>query len=475
MKRKLLILLLLVTTITTLSAQGFRRQGFSLGADRDTLLYVIGSPFDNWYVNVGAGIQTFIGNEVVASARHNKLNYNFRAEIGKWVIPDISVSLRLSLFNVDGQTKYTRQPFVDYSVDDTNANGYTPFHAHGMSLLGFVTMDWTNFIMGYELGRRNRWHIFTPIGLGMSMLYGNQRNPGGGFDVGSFRRNFELAYSFAVGFEYTFSPSYSVNFQAELFGSESTWDWSPYNNSYSIFDVIPSFTVGMRFNLLKHVTKYNPYTKKTKREKVNHEFISFGTRTTVSTLSGRIDRLNTQIDSVQNLSLERSLHDSLSLAEMGQELDNLQQQLDSVRMLPGRMPSNIFEELILVNEVLNLPATIVYFQLDKYEIDYNGRKRLQNFARDLNEMDDTVEFYIIGAADSITGSARHNQWLSERRCEATRNLLVNQFGVDSNQLISVPMGGITEYEPQENNRMAIVIMRTRETEEIINRWRASKQ
>lgn len=475
MKRLFILLLLIVTTAASLSAQGFRRKGFSLGADRDTLLYVIASPFDNWYINVGGGIQTFMGNELERSARHNKLNYNAHVEIGKWVIPDIAVSGRITLFNVDGQSKYGLQPFIDYTTDDTNANGYTPFHAHAASFMGFVTMDWTNFMQGYEAGKHNRIHVFTPIGLGMSMLYGTQRNARNPERVGVFRRNFELAFSLGIGVEYEFSPKFALNLSADLFGSESTWDWSPYNNSYSIFDIIPSLNLSARFNLLSNVTKYNPYTRKSAREKVNHEFIAFGTRTTVSTLSGRIERLNTQIDSVQNLSNERGTHDSIKLVEMNKELDNLQQQLDSARVSTGHVPSNVLEELILVNEVLNLPATIVYFQLDRYELDYNGRKRLQNFSRDLNEMEDTVEFFIIGAADSATGTVRHNQWLSERRCEAAYNMLVNHFDVNANQLIVVPVGGIMEYEPQENNRMAMVIMRTPETEEIIDRWLGRKR
>ena len=470
MKRLLILAALLITAVSSLSAQEFRRRGFALGADRDTLLYIIASPFDNWYIIAGGGIQTFIGNELEASARHNKLNYNGRIEVGKWVIPDLSVSLRISAFNVDGQTKYGLQPFVDRVNDDTNANGYNSFHAHALSILGFVTLDWTNFTQGYEAGRRNRWHFYSPIGLGMSILYGNQRNPRGGDEVGSFRHNYELAFSLGFGAEYVFSKNFAINATAELFGSESTWDWSPFNNAYSIFDIIPSFSIGARFNLLSNITKYDPHTKKSRREKVNHEFIAFGTRNTVSTLSGRIERLNSQIDSVQNLAKAQSESDSSKLADMNRELNDLQQQLDSARNAIGRSPSNVLEELIMANEVLNLPATIVYFQLDRYELDYNGRKRLQNFARDLNAMEDTLEYYIIGAADSATGTIRHNQWLSERRCEAAYNMLVNHFGVSGNQLLVVPVGGITEYEPQENNRMAMVILRTPETEAIIDRW-----
>lgn len=470
MKKLILLAALLITAISSLSAQEFRRRGFALGADRDTLLYIIASPFDNWYVIAGGGIQTFMGNELEASARLNKLNYNARVEVGKWVIPDLSVSLRISAFNVDGQTKYGLQPFVDRLNDDTNANGYNPFHAHALAFLGFVTLDWTNFTQGYEAGRRNRWHFYSPIGLGMSMLYGNQRNPRGSDEIGTFRRNLELAFSLGFGAEYVFSKNFAINATAELFGSESTWDWSPYNNSYSIFDIIPSISIGARFNLLSDITKYDPHTRKSRREKVNHEFIAFGTRNTVSTLNGRIERLNSQIDSVQNLAREQSESDSSKLADMNKELNDLQQQLDSARMATGHMPSNVLEELIIANEVLNLPATIVYFQLDRYELDYNGRKRLQNFARDLNSMDDTIEYYIIGAADSATGTVRHNQWLSERRCEAAYNMLVDHFDVSGNQLLVVPVGGITEYEPQENNRMAMVIMRTPETEAIIDRW-----
>ncbi len=474
MKKHLIILAILIATASSLSAQNFSRRGFALGADRDTMLYIIASPFDNWYINVGGGIQTFMGNELEASARHNKLNFNLQGEIGKWIISDVAVSARFSIFNVDGQSQYGQQPFIDKLNDTPNENGYFPFHAYAASLIGYVTLDWTNFLSGYERGKRNKLHIFTPIGLGASVLFGPQRNPRGNEELGSFRRNFELAYSGGIGAEYEVTQELALSATIELFGSESTWDWSPYDNSYSRFDIIPSFNIRARFNLLKNVTKYNPYTKNSSREKVNHEFLSFGTRNTIPGLNGRIERLTHEIDSIQNLSDQRGANDSAMLAGMNKELENLQDRLDSLQSLPYR-PINVLDELIQMNEVMGLPSTIVYFQLDRYELDYNGRKRLQNFAKELNALDDTVEFYIVGAADSATGTIRHNLWLSERRCEAAYNMLVDHFGVDGNQLIMVPVGGITDYDPQENNRMAMVILRTPVTEEIIDRWMRKRQ
>lgn len=472
MKRILILLLLTISTLTV-SAQNFARRGFALGADRDTLLYIIASPFDNWYLTLGGGVQTFIGNELVASARQNKLNYNVKAEIGKWIIPDVAISLRFSYFDVDGQTQYGLQPFVDRTQDIANENGYYPFHAQSVSIMGYVILDWTNFLSGYEIGRRTHLHVFSPIGLGFSMLHGRQRNPRG--EVGEFRKNWELCYGGGLGFEYEVSQKLALCLNLEITGSESTWDWSPYDNSYSRFDIMPSVIVGARFNLLKNVTKYNPHTQQSTREKVNHEFLSFGTHKTVSTLTGRIDVLYDRLDSIQNMSDIRSQVDSAAIDSITNEITALQMQIDSLESDPNRGggyrgPANVIEELINLIPVENIPATIVYFQLDKYDLDFNGRRRLQNFAKELSLMDDTVEFFIIGAADSVTGTIPHNQWLSERRCEAAYRALVNNYNADPNQLIVVPVGGITEYEQEENNRMALVILRTSKTEEIIRRW-----
>ena len=461
--------MVLATAIPAAQSQNFRR-GFSLGADRDTLLYIIASPFDNWYLTLGGGIQTFIGNEIVASARHNKLNYNLRAEVGKWIIPDLAVSLRLSHMTVDGQTQYGLQPFINHQEDTPNENGYYPFHANALALTGYVTFDWTNFFLGYEVGRRTHTHFFTPIGLGMSLLYGDQRNPRG--EVGAFRRNWELCYSAAIGVEYELSQEIAVSAVADLFGSESTWDWSPYDNAYSIFDVIPSFNIGVRLNLLSHVQKYNPYTKKSSRERVNHEFLTVGSRGDLKRQEGEVRQLRFMRDSLSEMinQLEEDKED-MRIELLG-KYDSVQFRYDSVLddMRTHRPPANMLEELINVNEMLGLPSTIVYYQLDRYDLDFNGRKKLQNFVRDISGLDDTLEFYVIGAADSLTGTIKHNQWLSERRCEAAFRMMVDHFNADPNQFIQVPVGGIMDYEPQENNRMALIILRTPETEAIVERW-----
>lgn len=481
--KRLYILLLFILTTASLSAQGVFHKGFAFGADRDTLQYIIASPFDNWFLRVGGGLQTFIGNEVESDGRHNTLDWNANFELGKWIIPDLAVSLRYSLFSVHGKSKYGLQPFIDFTGvarDPVTSEPleYQKFSEHAMSLLGFVTIDWTNFFRGYERGKRTKLHIYTPVGLGASMLFGKQKNPNNSqYDVGDFRRNFELAFCLGVGTEYIFSQRFSMNAGLELFGSESTWDWSPYDNSHSIFDFIPSLNISAKFNLLKFVNKYKPATHQVSREKVNHEFIAVNASNTVKTLNGQIEKLNHEKDSLLDLS-DQLGDKTQEIAAVNKKIDDMEKLLQAAEaeLATKKSPQNIFEELIDVNGVLNLPATIVYYELDKYNLDYNARKRLEDFAKEARQHDDTVQFYVIGAADSLTGSIRHNQWLSERRSEAALKMLIDNYGMNASQLIQISVGGITEYDEKEDNRMAMIILKTPITEEIVERWlRRSKE
>ena len=477
---------MLLLAAASASGQRFVK-GFALGADRDTLQYIIASPFDNWYILFSGGVQTFIGNTPDKAAAWNKADFGFRTEVGKWIIPDVAVSLRLGIATVHSKSRHGgNNPWTDINnpitYDGATYSPYFPIKAYAFSAMGIVTFDWTNFLHGYEVGKRRHMHIYTPVGLGVIMAFGeivNQNyvnkvnnNPDEiSVEMGQVRRNLELGFTGGLMAEYYATKHISLFAALELSFARGSLDDFNYNldDGMRRVDLIPSLYVGAKINLLKSVNKFDPYTKKSSREKVNHEFLAFGTRNTLSTLQGRIERLNNQIDSVQNLSNWNAI-DAAKLADMGKERDSLQHRLDSIEDYVGKYPANVIEELLQANEELGLPATVVYYQLDKYDIDYNGLKKLQKFAKELNRLDDTLEYYVIGAADSITGSIQHNQWLSERRCEAAYKMLVNDFGVSSNQLILMPVGGIMEYTPQENNRMALIILRTPQTEAIVTKW-----
>lgn len=471
---RLLLLLALVTLGGNVSAQNPARKGFSLGADRDTLLYIIASPFDNWWVDLGVSFQMFYGNEQDAEARWNPITPGVRAELGKWMLPDLAVSLRFSFFSVRSQGCYERlNPWLDKThVPATYDLGYNyyPMSVNGMSALGFVTLDWTNFLCGYEMGKRTRWHLYTPVGMGGIWLFGKQINPltdqARPERAGTTRWNKELAIAGGVVAEYYPPKSvFSFNLKAELIGTRGTIDWTytkddpnaPYPKRTT--DFIPSLYAGVKVNLLHKVTKRDPFTNETIQATVNHEFISFGTRKTVGRLRDSIEDLSNRLDSLENAPQV----DFELLGNMRQTIEQLENTVDS---LTANQPANVMQEMIQKE----LAITVVYFDIDKYDIDRNARYRLRNFAHQMKHYDDTVEFYIIGAADSLTGTKRRNDWLSEKRCQEAYNVLVNDYGADPHQLIMKPLGGITAYEPKEENRMAMIVVRNKESDDIIARW-----
>lgn len=479
------MLLGLLTATANLSAQNI---GFALGADRDTLKYIIASPFDNWFLNFSGGVQTFIGNTPDKQAAWNSCDYGIRAEIGKWIIPDMALSLRFGMATVHSQSRFGgNNPWSDISnplvYDGAHYGPYYPIRATSFYAIGIVTFDWTNFLSGYESGKRKHWHIYTPVGLGGMIFFGdivnpnyvnkvNNRHDEVHVELGDMARNKELAFTSGLMTEYYATKYISFNAALELAWARGSIDDYNYNldmTDQRTIDLVPSFYVGAKINLLKNVNKVNPYTRTAQREKVNHEFLAFGSSHTVSDLRERIENLVEKIDSIQNLSDQLGPKDTLALSKLQDAIDSIQAQLDSVQNNNQR-PQNIIEELLDINDVLNLPATIVYYQLDKYDIDYNGRKKLQIFAKEVNKLDDTIEYFIIGAADSLTGSRRHNDWLSDRRCEAAYNYLVKYCDASANQFVLVPVGGINVYDPKEYNRIALIIQRTPTTQTIVDRW-----
>lgn len=66
------------------------------------------------------------------------------------------------------------------------------------------------------------------------------------------------------------------------------------------------------------------------------------------------------------------------------------------------------------------------------------------------------KFTIVGYADSATGSAKRNQYLSQQRADAVCKVLVDRFGVDASQLEVVAKGGTDKFPEIPLNRVAIV-------------------
>ena len=106
-----------------------------------------------------------------------------------------------------------------------------------------------------------------------------------------------------------------------------------------------------------------------------------------------------------------------------------------------------------VKELISTPIS-VFFNLDKTNIasqkDLVNVRALAKYAVDNNN-----NLLVTGYADSATGSAKHNQWLSEERAKTLAGELV-KMGVQSNKITQVGKGGVETLTPISFNRRATV-------------------
>ena len=113
-----------------------------------------------------------------------------------------------------------------------------------------------------------------------------------------------------------------------------------------------------------------------------------------------------------------------------------------------------------VNSVASNTKTLtnpiaVFFELDKAVVLDRDKLNI-GFAADIIKNSNGEKFRLIGSADSHTATPPYNQKLSTKRCEAVKKILVDKYGIDPNQLILEPIGGINEYSPYWVNRAVVI-------------------
>ena len=115
----------------------------------------------------------------------------------------------------------------------------------------------------------------------------------------------------------------------------------------------------------------------------------------------------------------------------------------------------VVEEVVVEEVAVAEPAEAVRVELDvKFDFDkaqvkqesYGDIKALADFMKQYPQTSTVVE----GHTDSV-GSDAYNQGLSERRASAVRDVLVNQYGVESGRVQAVGYG---ESRPVADNATA---------------------
>ena len=262
-------------------------------------------------------------------------------------------------------------------------------------LNGHALFNVSNMLFGYNPNRV--WNVipFVGAGFGRTMTHNLYAMDLSGGLLNEFRLSKRVALNVEVGLN---------RLETDIDGTDVTnghrgWD-SHDNNFYG--------EIGLTFNLGKSTWERTPDVDAIK-----------------ALSQSQIDALNAQLNDAN--------------AENARLKD----------LLANQKPA----ENTTIKEFITTPIS-VFFNLDKTNIasqkDLVNVAALAKYAKANNS-----NILVTGYADSATGKAPHNQWLSEERAKTVAHELV-KLGINRDNISTVGKGGVDELSPVSFNRRATV-------------------
>lgn len=298
-------------------------------------------------------------------------------------------------------TKYVT-PVVGFGIEGLamfNTTGSNTF-VDQSNVVGNLKLNLSNWIGGYP-GQPRRVEVVLVPGLGWGHDYG---------DV-YFDRNY-LTYNAGV--------ELNVNL-----GKERAWQinvkpvvmWNNYNNTLrpTVANMQGRLQVGLTY-------KFGSRTKK------SHNFVVCPYTVTASDYDALVSR---------NKELEY----------------NADELLKRVQELESHEPEVVTKEILV--EVKHQPAlqTVLTFPIGSAKLSPVENAKLGVLARVIKS-DEKV--YLVGSADTSTGSEKRNQELASQRAEAVRDILVQSYGIDAER-ISISTALDTNDLPEASRAVVITL------------------
>lgn len=348
---------------------------------------------DNWFIQIGAGIQTPAVEKYLPSGKEKQhLSPIYNIGFGRWFSPYLG-------FRVSGM--YGNKMRWDFIQKNK---------AQMATVNADLMWDVTSSICGPNT---NRVFSFIPfVGIGGTYVWdfegvqGNDLNE----DLTAPRKN-QWMIPVSAGLQLRFRLCKHVDFFAEARAQFMGDNFNNYAQG-SPLDIDVTAIGGLSFNIgERKFNSYNPC-----------EYL------------GKINQLNADVN---------NLRSQLADANAALAAANAQ--------LPCPEVTNEPAQTIVVAPMLSA----VRFKINSFVVSKEEKVNVYNVAEYL-KANPNVNIVICGYADKNTGSAAYNQALSDRRAEAVKNILTNEYGINADRL-SIKAYGSETQPYNENNWNRIVI------------------
>lgn len=373
---------------------------------------------DNCFATFGIGTQFFMGDNEKHMHIKDLLTPAIDFSIGKWFSPELGLAISYSGYKMKGlwNEKYAGQYFKTDKVYPNPVNykgGNFKLFEQKTSFYNLhidALINLSNIFYGYN---ENRIYNLIPyIGVGWIQGYNNNDNRKGG-DI-----------SFNAGIINRFRLSDALDLNITLRGA-------------LVDDDFDGETGGRAYRGLASLEPEN-FEAGTQ----NHDLDGYGGITI-----GLTYRFKTR--SWNKARTVRTVHSNeKEIIRLNKELNTLRIQNDSLKN--NAAPTYVKKEIITFPYLVN-------FTIDKVEVVNRERVNLRTIAEMIKSTPEQ-KYLICGYADKATGSKERNQWLAEHRAKNVYDVLIEEIGIPSEQLVIAHKGGVGNvyYDDPQVSRSVVI-------------------
>ena len=363
--------------------------------------YETNKAFDNTFIALGAGINSFIPN-LAKPAGWGNIGFALDFNVGKWWTP--AVGLRLGFHGLADASKLD---FTNPAVPAGKTIGLFYFH-------GDVLWNISNTIGGYKETRF--WDFIPYMSAGVLIL-----SDGITFKNG----NVEHAAGFGLLNNLRLGKRVDLNIDLGALVCKG----SAYYENAARFLLLPNATIGISVNLFK--TGFERHSSITP---------------VVIPVPFTTEQYNDLADKVAALEKEN--------AELKDKIAALEQEVAPLRQLVDGQ-TYLYEngQFTAVDVKPGSPITL-YFDCGSAQLSAREKAHLEYFTS--NVVDGDTKLLVNGYADNKTGSARRNQQLSEQRVKTVVDLLVKAGAKEENIESAAHGAAIQLFDGSAKNRVVTI-------------------
>ena len=389
--------------------------------------YLINTFGKNWDVSFQAGAQAFLGDGIRCGnvlKLGDMLCPTFDLSLRKWFSPVFGANLTVNVSGFKGPYAKGVNAYASFqkSTDPLYFTGKYPIYLSKGAYSNIMiepAVNLTNAIWGYDEERIFQWiahlggGVIFPLSKTFCPVMSYTVNAG--FD---FKFNFSQRWLAGVSVRGAFVGD---NFDGILATTTETKTNIP-------TDAIIGITAGVSYKF-GFISRKNPSTNEVQEV----EWVSVRDAIDASRVSSE---------------LAAAMEDA---ADAKKKLDAANAEIERLRNQKPEAPVQY------VTNVVGDYWAYVNFVIGRHDISKTEKVKILAAAEYIKSTPD-IKFVISGYADKATASAEYNAKLSLKRANAVRDMLVNEFGVNPDQLSVESHGGVADlfFDESRTSRSVVI-------------------